>query len=566
MLPTLDDRITNPTNASSVGVSGAIDVSPREPANLRNSRANSRNPYESPLVPTRRNAAEQPPTFDGGSWFQNALHEPSPSRGLALFIAIPAIVAFSLSVYLAVTSLTSSNVAGCSGNMFDCSSVLKSRWALWFGIPVSALATVTYLGLLSALSLSQIGPLARRNFMWIIVTLCSLSAGAAALWFCYLQFFVLNHLCQYCLVAHGCGILLATTLLLKHPLGTRTNTRMGILALTGLAILTVGQTLGKPPVTFTIENYVPSTVSGTESDSSPILNDESNPDSATDAGTGDEMIFEAPDVFEAPSLETSHHQPRKQLPLVWRLCLSSQFSAALLPVQDPVPAKTQAPAEKKTADEPAAENPVATPVIRRLASISGGNIKLDLKQWPLVGNPDAEFVFVEMFDYACPHCRHTHAAIKGANEMLGGQLAVLALPLPLNTNCNSQIVQTGALFGESCQISMLAVAVWLVDQSKCTEFHNWMFTGPNAPNYATARAHADTLVDPEKLAAQLASPVPAAFVSKHVLIYQKIGKGNVPKLMFPTTSIVGEFGSAAALVDVIKEKARVTTIETPGAK
>ncbi len=515
---------------------------------------------------------QQPPGIGDGSWFRNALAEPSPSRGLALFVAIPAMIAFSLSVYLAVTSLTSSDVAGCSGNVFDCSSVLKSRWALWFGIPVSALATATYFCLLSALTFSQFGPPARRNFMWIVVTVCSLSAGAAALWFCYLQFFVLNHLCQYCLVAHGCGILLATTFLWKHPLGTRTNTRMGILALTGLAILTVGQSLGKPPVTFSIEEFAPLTASPQDLDPSSDDAGEPNPGSQPSAGADDEMIFEAPDVFEAPEileapkLDTSRHQHRTQLPLVWRFCLPAQFSTALLVVQDPVPTSNQIPTENKAADEPASENPPSAPVVRRLASIAGGNIKLDLKQWPLVGNPESQFVFVEMFDYACPHCRQTHAAIKGANELLGGQLAVLALPLPLNTNCNNQIVQTGALFGESCEIAKLAVAVWRIDQAKFTEFHNWMFIGPNAPNYATAKAHAETLVDSEKLAAEIASTVPDAFIKKHVQIYQKIGKGNVPKLMFPTTNIVGEFSSAAALVDVIKRQPPITIVEVPSPK
>lgn len=142
-------------------------------------------------------------------------------------------------------------------------------------------------------------------------------------------------------------------------------------------------------------------------------------------------------------------------------------------------------------------------------------------------------------------------------DKLNGQLAVMALPLPLNTNCNRAIANTGPLFGESCEISNLAIAIWRVDPAKFAEFHNWMFTGETSPTYAAAKAYAENLVGKEKLEKELASPLVAAYIQKHVKIYEMTGKGNVPKLMFPTTNVIGEFTSADLLVEIVEKQGPV---------
>ncbi len=128
------------------------------------------------------------------------------------------------------------------------------------------------------------------------------------------------------------------------------------------------------------------------------------------------------------------------------------------------------------------------------------------------------------------------------------------LPTPLNSNCNGLIQVTDPKFVESCEIAKLAVAVWRTDAAVFNEFHEWMFATEQAPTFASAKAHAETLVDAEKLAAELKSDVPTQYVAKNVELYRRAGGGNVPKLMFPGTSIIGEFTSAEALVDVIRQE------------
>ncbi len=57
---------------------------------------------------------------------------------------------------------------------------------------------------------------------------------------------------------------------------------------------------------------------------------------------------------------------------------------------------------------------------------------------------DAPYIFVELFDYTCPHCRATQRAIKGAREALKDDLAVIVLPVPLSRQCNDTVTNEHA--------------------------------------------------------------------------------------------------------------------------
>lgn len=105
-------------------------------------------------------------------------------------------------------------------------------------------------------------------------------------------------------------------------------------------------------------------------------------------------------------------------------------------------------------------------------------------------------------------------------------------------------------------MAKLAVAVWRVDPTRFASLHNWMFQGSVVPSYADAKMKAATLVDDKKLDAEIASGIPDRYIAKHVEIYQKVGAGAIPKLMFPRTSIIGEYSSVEGMVDVIRHEAK----------
>ena len=182
------------------------------------------------------------------------------------------------------------------------------------------------------------------------------------------------------------------------------------------------------------------------------------------------------------------------------------------------------------------------------------SIKLETHAWPLLGKPDAELVFVELFDYTCEHCQRTHKAIEGARQKLGDRLAIIALPVPLDVKCNPTVKSTDANHMEACAIAKLSVAVWYVDHDKFTEFHNYLFD--KKPTHAVALSKAKELVDAEKLTATLSGSVPSEYVAKHISLYQKAGAGTIPKLMFPKTTSVGAIESTDLMVQLIEQHLR----------
>ncbi len=216
----------------------------------------------------------------------------------------------------------------------------------------------------------------------------------------------------------------------------------------------------------------------------------------------------------------------------------------------------ESPAEETNDDEPAdsgnttgSSETDAPPA--PIVSVADDKIRLDARHWPLLGKSDAPYIFVEMFDYTCPHCRNTHNAIKGAFERYGDDLAVIALPVPLNRKCNSAATG-GAEHTHACEIAELAVAVWRTKPAAYRDFHDWVFLSSANTQPTVARKKAEELVGADALKAELANPYAGQYIAKHVELYKRVGAGTVPKLMFPKSTISGEMSSTSELCQRIE--------------
>ena len=470
-------------------------------------------------------------------------------------LAICCVVAIGISGYLTWVSFTSSKIAGCGGGVFDCSHVTNSKWSMWMGLPVSLLAIGSYLSLATALVFALLqGSPAVKRCAWTAVAIFALSAGLAAVWFIGLQHFVLEHYCSYCLVAHACGIVAAGIAVWKIPNSKSVLKFAAPVAAIGIAVLVTGQIYQSEPEKFRFETFeaVPFV---NETFDAPFLDPTENASEGSDVSEG--AVFEAPVVWtekvEATRIMASLFSAKSIAALV-------RPATAMLALTSPLQSGNSGTAgsgAKAVSDQKSeTKKPQTKSKKRRTVGINGGTIKLDVAQWPLSGSVDAKHVFVEMLDYNCPNCRKTHKAVSGAKQILNGDVSVMVLPIPLNTACNRAVTTTHEKFVESCDIAKLAIAVWRVDQVKFREFHEAMFADEQPPTYAQATVIAKSIVDSAKLEDELASGIPGKFVSSMVQLYEKSGKGTVPKLMFPGTSIVGEFTSAEALADVIKQQAK----------
>ena len=364
-----------------------------------------------------------------------------PSGRWVVVLAIACVVALGVSGYLSWVAPTSSKVAGCGGGrIFNCSHVISSRWSLWLGIPVSVLA----FGLYASMGVSLfVGASSRfsdtaRHTAWAIVTALAMFAGVAAVWFIVLQVFVLNHLCTYCLIAHACGLLTAEIVLRQKAIGENAKGLAIIIGAIGLSVLIVGQLLGPEPVPYRIDTF-----------EAPTTAPEVFEFEVPGATSEDSTLLEAPSVGETSAKSHANRvsfaptaQASTLFATIWRP-ENLLFTHVTVDPQEKANSTSGSSANKKASTESNKTKPAPE---RRFVSINGGTVQLDVAQWPIAGSQNAKYIYVEMFDYSCQHCRNTHVAIKEASEKLNGDVAVVARPVPLN----AQLQQPNS--GHRCQI------------------------------------------------------------------------------------------------------------------
>jgi uncharacterized membrane protein len=116
-----------------------------------------------------------------------------------VLIAIVVLAAVGIfdSTYLSLEHLGGPSVAcpAIVGN--DCNVVTSSEYSRVFGIPV-AFAGMAYYLTLFFLGMSLFGGFAGAKKLLVLVSGLGL---LSSLWFTYLQFFVINALCFYCLIS-----------------------------------------------------------------------------------------------------------------------------------------------------------------------------------------------------------------------------------------------------------------------------------------------------------------------------------------------------------------------------
>ncbi|MFO1003440.1 MAG: vitamin K epoxide reductase family protein [Planctomycetaceae bacterium] len=531
------------------------------------------------------------------------------------------VAGLGISVYLAWTALSMTPVYGCGGGeVIDCGHVLKSKWSKVFGIPVSVPAGGLYASMLVLLGFAGLNaPRAMKQMVWNALTAGACMAGLAALWFISLQIFALSKICPYCVAVHTCGLTMAALMLrnrFSEPHHKKLAASFSAAAVAGL--ITV-QTMTPEPEVFEVIRYdeVTSPDETTAVASGGVGSDVFEAPGEVFAAPGE--MFEAPVVDEAPvdnsdnsasttteesgeAVKAESTQPVASTLLLLLPPRLMNLTQMMFSVQEAAVSEGEAVTDSATAEEAAksdaGEKPTessataaegdtaaadvstkdggseatekkdekaepekadAAPAVpeRKLVTVAGNRITLDVKQWPLLGQADAEYVFVEMFDYTCPHCRNTHHAIKGAFENFGDKLAILALPVPLERSCND--AASGGGHVGACELAKISIAVWRVAPEKFHEFHDWMFETTRST--ASARAQAEKLVGAEKFQKEYSSKIPSEYVKRHVDLYKKVGQGSVPKLLFPKSTINGEINSKSTMVSTIERELRDVAVK-----
>jgi uncharacterized membrane protein len=116
---------------------------------------------------------------------------------LPLLAAVVALLGLADAVYLTIHHYTAVPVP--CGESFDCGAVLTSQYAEIFGVPIAIFGAIAYFTAFSLATLTAFGNRSMWTLFGIQVTLMMVFTT----WLVYLQGFVIEAFCQFCLISAG---------------------------------------------------------------------------------------------------------------------------------------------------------------------------------------------------------------------------------------------------------------------------------------------------------------------------------------------------------------------------
>jgi len=506
-------------------------------------------------------------------------------RGLSL-------TALLLSGFLAWVSLSQDvAVAGCGGaGFFDCDAVLGSRWATWFGLPVSVPAVAVYAGILAASTLidPRFSPLLRER-AWQALILLAVPAAGAGLWFTGLLIFQGDGSCPYCLGVHACGLVVAGLVLAGAPIGgahaerqwihvlgatagarqapaqvavsARTALELALVGLVGVAALASGQVVEQwvtpPPPSHRIEEPPEVALEGPPDepfsfpDVSGVLKvPEEGSDDPGHGGTSPVLPPEEPTATGPNDLVEPEAPPPRG---------SSTSVGGVSPVGAGNPIGKPSPGAGVDPLEP---TPPEERPSRQEILVLNDKVRLDTSRYPVLGHPGAEHVVVDLFDYTCKHCRKLHHQLTEARQRYGGRMAVMAVPVPMNTACNDFVTGNHPDHRLACHYAKLALALWRLAPGKFEEFHEWLLGSDALPPWQESVDHAAELVGgKDVLATEFTGEEVRRMVRNNTLLYRWSGAGQIPRLLIGSAVLVGETRTTHELCSVLESRLGIRPVQ-----
>jgi uncharacterized membrane protein/protein-disulfide isomerase len=450
-------------------------------------------------------SAEKPSSADSRS---AGRRKPRPT--VVWLARVTALVAAAIGGYLLWASLAAAgHVAGCGDDGGpDCGSVLLSRWSSWIGLPVGLPAVGAYMAMFGLLFCIEPGRSARtqRDAWGILVPLATLAAGAAV-WFIALQLLALKSFCPYCMAIHACGLALAMFVFWFAPIHWRSAR--------ALDSDPIARTLGGGVVLILVGFVgVGGLIGGQIAIAPPSRKHE---------------IIAIP-VSEGPKLGA---KPSESMG-----CTGAAGASA-----GPTPESASRPVD----------DPWAKPGPHRRIALAGGRATVDVNEVPILGDPGAKNVVVELFDYTCPECRSLHHRMREARERYGDRLAVALLPTPRNASCNKYVLVTKPPHELACEYARLALAVWNVRPVAFAEYHNWLMDPPDPPSLADARRQATELIGRDALENALGSERIDRQIEDDARIYHATGQNAIPTLLVKDFVLIGSPSTTDKLCEALEQ-------------
>jgi uncharacterized membrane protein/protein-disulfide isomerase len=182
----------------------------------------------------------------------------------------------------------------------------------------------------------------------------------------------------------------------------------------------------------------------------------------------------------------------------------------------------------------------------------------DVRSVPLVGSPDASEIVSLMFDYKCSHCQKLHFMLDEVIRRYHGKLAIALCPTPLNTACNPYIPRDAEEFKDSCELSKVALAVWLARREAFPAFELWMFSMESGDRWrprslAAAREKAIELVGQSQFEVALSNAWVDLYLKSSVKLFGETGGRAIPKMVFGSRWVIPQPNDSDELITILDE-------------
>lgn len=201
----------------------------------------------------------------------------------------------------------------------------------------------------------------------------------------------------------------------------------------------------------------------------------------------------------------------------------------------------------------AAASDAATNQPPPVLDVFGGIVRLDLQQVPVWGSLRAPHKLISLFDYTCHHCELMHSRVLAVQQAFSNELAVVSLPMPLDSECNPSIRRTPAPHVNACLYARLGLAVWRARPEAMLPYDEWFFEvfrqtkAPPSLNDATNRA-AQVVGGLGALEKALRDPWVDRQLKSSIAIYttsyRQFGHGSMPQFIIGTNLVSGTLETA----------------------
>jgi uncharacterized membrane protein len=193
---------------------------------------------------------------------------------------------------------------------------------------------------------------------------------------------------------------------------------------------------------------------------------------------------------------------------------------------------------------------------KRDIEIFNGRFHFTIPEVPLLGMPAASNIIVILYDYTCETCREMHGSLGQVRKQLGAELAVIALPVPLDPACNPVLKQTLPAHSNACEYARIALAVHRAAPNEFEQFDEWLFSRPALPQLETARAEAVKLVGAQALEAALRDGTVDTQIKSNMNVFVASflrGNGSLPQIISGDKVATGVFPRVEDIYQLLEQ-------------